>query len=40
VPALFFNEGTEVIGKPAGGKQHGCVELKQYHQPERQLEAS
>jgi Zn-dependent M28 family amino/carboxypeptidase len=42
VPALFFNEGTEVIGKPAGwGKQqHDAWELKQYHQPSDKLEAS
>jgi len=42
VPALYFNEGTEVIGKPAGwGKQqHDAWELKQYHQPSDKLEAS
>ena len=42
VPALFFNEGTDVIGKPAGwGKQqHDEWELKQYHQPSDKLEAS
>ena len=42
VPALFFNEGTDVIGKPAGwGKQqHDAWELKQYHQPSDKLEAS
>ena len=42
VPALFFNEGTDVIGKPAGwGKQkHDEWELKQYHQPSDKLDGS
>ena len=42
MPALFFAEGTDVIGKPAGwGKQqHEEWELKQYHQPSDKLEAS
>ena len=42
VPALFFNEGTDVIGKPAGwGKQqHDEWELKQYHQPSDKLDPS
>ncbi len=40
VPAFYFNEGTEVIGKPAGwGKQqHDEWELKKYHQPSDQLD--
>ena len=42
VPALYFNEGTDVIGKPAGwGKQqHDEWELKKYHQPSDKLEDS
>jgi Zn-dependent M28 family amino/carboxypeptidase len=42
VPALFFSEGTDVIGKPAGwGKQkHDEWELKQYHQPSDKLDGS
>jgi Zn-dependent M28 family amino/carboxypeptidase len=42
VPALFFEEGTEVIGRPAGwGKQqHDEWELKKYHQPSDKLDDS
>ncbi len=42
VPALFFSEGTDIIGKPAGwGKQqHDEWELKKYHQPGDKLEDS
>ena len=42
VPALYFDAGTDVIGKPAGwGKQkHDEWELKQYHQPSDKLEGS
>jgi Zn-dependent M28 family amino/carboxypeptidase len=42
VPALFFGEGTDVIGRPAGwGKeQHDEWELKKYHQPSDKLEDS
>jgi Zn-dependent M28 family amino/carboxypeptidase len=42
VPALFFSEGTDVIGKPAGwGKeQHEQWELKKYHQPGDKLDDS
>jgi Zn-dependent M28 family amino/carboxypeptidase len=42
VPALYFSEGTDVIGKPAGwGKeQHEQWELKKYHQPGDKLEDS
>ena len=40
VPALYFSEGTDIIGKPAGwGKQqHDEWELKKYHQPSDKLE--
>ncbi len=40
VPALYFSEGTDIIGKPAGwGKQqHDDWELKKYHQPSDKLE--
>ena len=40
VPAFYFSEGTDVIGKPAGwGKQqHDEWELKKYHQPSDKLE--
>ncbi len=42
VPALFFSEGTDVIGRPPGwGKQqHDEWELKQYHQPSDKLDGS
>jgi Zn-dependent M28 family amino/carboxypeptidase len=42
VPALYFHEGTDIIGKPAGwGKQqHDEWELKKYHQPSDKLEDS
>ncbi|HYL71607.1 MAG TPA: M28 family peptidase, partial [Candidatus Dormibacteraeota bacterium] len=42
VPALYFSQGTDVIGKPAGwGKQqHEQWELKKYHQPGDKLEDS
>jgi Zn-dependent M28 family amino/carboxypeptidase len=42
VPALFFAEGTDVIGRPAGwGKQqHDEWELKKYHQPSDKLDDS
>ena len=42
VPALYFSEGTDVIGKPPGwGKQrHDEWELKQYHQPSDKLDGS
>ena len=42
VPALFFSEGTDVIGRPAGwGKQqHEEWELKKYHQPSDKLDGS
>jgi len=40
VPALFFGEGTDVIGQPPGwGKQqHDEWELKKYHQPSDKLD--
>jgi Zn-dependent M28 family amino/carboxypeptidase len=42
VPALYFAEGTDVIGRPAGwGKQqHDEWELKKYHQPSDKLDDS
>ena len=42
VPALYFKEGADVIGRPAGwGKQqHDEWELKKYHQPSDKLEAA
>ena len=42
MPALFFGEGTDVIGQPAGWgrKQIEDWELKKYHQPGDKLEAS
>jgi Zn-dependent M28 family amino/carboxypeptidase len=42
VPALFFAQGTDVIGRPAGwGKQqHDEWELKKYHQPSDKLDDS
>jgi Zn-dependent M28 family amino/carboxypeptidase len=42
VPALFFSEGIDVIGQPAGWgrKQVEEWELKKYHQPGDKLEAS
>ena len=42
VPALFFAEGIDVIGQPAGWgrKQVEDWELKKYHQPGDKLEAS
>lgn len=42
VPALYFSEGTDIIGKPAGwGKQqHDEWELKKYHQPSDKLDDS
>jgi Zn-dependent M28 family amino/carboxypeptidase len=42
VPALYFSDGTDIIGRPAGwGKQqHDEWELKKYHQPSDKLEDS
>ena len=42
VPALFFGDGTDVIGQPPGWgrKQIEEWELKKYHQPGDRLEAS
>jgi Zn-dependent M28 family amino/carboxypeptidase len=42
VPALFFDDGTDFIGRPAGwGKQRiEQWELKQYHQPGDKLDES
>jgi len=42
VPALFFGDGTDVIGRPPGwGKQqHDEWELKQYHQPSDKLDGT
>ena len=42
VPALYFAEGTDIIGRPAGwGKQqHDEWELHKYHQPSDKLEDS
>ena len=42
VPALFFNSGTDFVGRPAGwGKrQIEQWELKQYHQPSDRLDDS
>ncbi len=42
VPALFFGDGTDVIGQPPGWgrKQIEEWELKKYHQPGDKLEAS
>ncbi len=42
VPALFFSDGTDFIGQPAGWgrKQIEEWELKKYHQPGDKLEAS
>ena len=41
VPALFFGDGTDVIGQPSGWgrKQIEEWELKKYHQPGDKLEA-
>jgi Zn-dependent M28 family amino/carboxypeptidase len=41
VPALFFGDGTDVIGQPSGWgrKQIEEWELKKYHQPGDRLEA-
>lgn len=40
VPALFFDQGTDVIGRPAGWgrQQHEEWELKHYHQPSDKLD--
>jgi len=40
VPALFYGEGTDVIGRPPGwGRQkHDEWELRQYHQPSDKLD--
>ncbi len=40
VPALFFSEGTDIIGKPAGWgrQQHDQWELQKYHQPSDRLD--
>jgi Zn-dependent M28 family amino/carboxypeptidase len=42
VPALFFGDGVDVIGKPAGWgkKRHDEWELKQYHQPSDKLDGT
>jgi Zn-dependent M28 family amino/carboxypeptidase len=42
VPALFFGQGTDVIGRPPGwGKQqHDEWELRKYHQPSDKLDDS
>jgi Zn-dependent M28 family amino/carboxypeptidase len=42
VPGLFFDDGTEFIGRPAGWgrEQIEQWELKKYHQPSDRLEAS
>ena len=42
VPALYFSEGVDIVGKPAGwGKQqHDEWELKKYHQPSDKLDDS
>jgi Zn-dependent M28 family amino/carboxypeptidase len=42
VPALFYSEGTDVIGRPAGWgrEQHEQWELKQYHQPSDKLDGT
>ncbi len=42
VPALFYSEGTDVIGHPAGWgrEQHDQWELKQYHQPSDKLDGT
>ncbi len=42
VPALFFGDGTDVIGQPSGWgrKQIEEWELKKYHQPGDRLEAN
>jgi Zn-dependent M28 family amino/carboxypeptidase len=42
VPALFYSEGTDVIGRPAGwGRaQHEQWELRQYHQPSDKLDGT
>jgi Zn-dependent M28 family amino/carboxypeptidase len=42
VPALFFDQGTDFIGRPAGwGRQQiEQWELKQYHQPSDRLDGS
>jgi Zn-dependent M28 family amino/carboxypeptidase len=41
VPAAYFDEGTDVIGKPAGyGKQKKQEwEAKDYHQPSDEVQA-
>jgi Zn-dependent M28 family amino/carboxypeptidase len=40
VPALFYSEGTDVIGRPDGWgrQQHDEWELKKYHQPSDKLD--
>jgi Zn-dependent M28 family amino/carboxypeptidase len=40
VPALFFGDGTDVIGRPPGWgrQQHEEWELKKYHQPSDKLD--
>jgi Zn-dependent M28 family amino/carboxypeptidase len=42
VPALFYSEGIDVIGRPAGWgrEQHDQWELKQYHQPSDKLDGT
>jgi Zn-dependent M28 family amino/carboxypeptidase len=42
VPALFYSEGTDVIGRPAGWgrEKHDQWELKQYHQPSDKLDGT
>ena len=40
VPALFYSEGTDVVGRPAGWgrQQHDEWEQKKYHQPSDKLD--
>jgi Zn-dependent M28 family amino/carboxypeptidase len=42
VPALFFSDGTDSIGRPAGWgrQQHDEWELKKYHQPGDRLDGT
>ena len=42
VPALFYSEGTDVIGRPPGWgrEKHDEWELKQYHQPSDKLDGT
>jgi Zn-dependent M28 family amino/carboxypeptidase len=42
VPALFFDDGTDFVGRPAdwGRQQIEAWELKKYHQPADKLDRS